>query len=135
MNFDKICEDNIYQYLLEQVPNFKEIYKDEIDDDDSIYYIFGRFADRFQRLQTSELQDKIDEPELNELNSYYQFINNISSLPLDTYTEELLAYGFFENLDVSSNNFRENLLNRLGDNAKELFLDAEKFWSNKQGRR
>ncbi|MBN2175431.1 MAG: hypothetical protein JXR70_14680 [Spirochaetales bacterium] len=132
MKFDKICKNNIYQYLLEQIPNFQEIYKDEIEADDDMYYIFGRLADRFQTLQVSELHEQINEKELKELNDYYQFINNISSMPIDKYTEELIAYGFFENIDTSINNFKNTLLCKLYQNAKNLFFDTEKFWNKNE---
>lgn len=130
MRFDEINEKNIYEYVLEKMPNFRTTFKDEIDDDDDLYYIFGRLADRFCKLQRSEIENKINKAELNELCNFYSFLNDITLLSLDKYSEQILVYGFFENIDIRTDHLKDVIFSKLGVEAKKLFEDVERFWED-----
>jgi len=132
LTIKKIYKENVYQFLLQEIPEFKDYFLDEFDEDDEIYYIIGLAASRFNELQLLEISLTLTENEINELQNYYNFINNTISLSNDKYVEELIAYGFFENLN-NIDNYNDILLKKLNDKAKILFQDVEEFWKKMEG--
>lgn len=111
--------NTIVQELLKYFPEFKESpdFKPISNQQDLPYIVFGAFQYFYENI--FKKNDK------NLLKRMSTFLEEMALSELKV--QELLAYGFLENFDKSTD-YYEEMINTFGPHTKKQLEDVDEFW-------